>query len=140
MLIIQNDKMKYVIDRYIGFWKNEEGYRLEIRKKDETNALASLFAPSGHPISRPYMDGKETVDMPAIYDDYIGDFDIQLWNPDSGFCLNLHHFNSTRNDNYGEELLSPGLTRHEEDNHLEPFYALYGKLSYYKRQKAEQAH
>jgi hypothetical protein len=83
------------------------------------------------------MEGKETVDMPAVYDDYMGDFEIQLRNPDSGFCLNLSYLYSTRNHDYGEELLAPGLTCYEEDTRLEPFYALYGNLSYYERQKAE---
>ena len=129
--------MKFGIDQYVGNWKNQEGYRLEIRKKDETYAWVALFSPFGSPISRPYWGGKETVEMFAIYNDYIGDFDVQLWGPDSGFCLNLNHAYSTRIDDYGEEILYQGLSRYQEDDHLDAFYVLFGKLTNYKREKAE---
>jgi len=35
--------MKFGIDRYIGNWKSEDGYRLEIRKVNEVNASVSLL-------------------------------------------------------------------------------------------------
>jgi hypothetical protein len=126
--------MKYGIDKYVGNWKNEEGYRLEIRKIDKANAIVSLFSPLGPPISRPYWNNKETIDMPAHYDEYMGYFDVQLWEPQKEFCLNLAHDYSTRNIGKGEEVLAPGLTRYEKDNHLDSFYNLFGKLSDYKRE------
>ena len=129
--------MKYDIDRYVGNWIDEEGYRLEIRKKDETNALVSLFSPQGTPVSRPYWKDKKTVDMPAKYDDHMGDFDIQLWEQNKRFCLNLLHEHSPRKVDYGEEILAPSLTRYEDDNHLDQYYAFFGKLSYYKREHNE---
>ena len=129
--------MKYAIDRYVGNWINEEGYRLKIRKNNETSAYVSLFSPLGPPVYRPYWGNKETVDMPAHYDDHMGDIDVQLWEPEKCFCLNLYHDYSTRKDNYGKEILSPGLTRYEEDNHLDLFYSLFGKLSEYIRENKE---
>ena len=129
--------MKFGIDRYVGNWKNQEGYRLQIRKKDETNAWVALFSPFGPPISRPYWGGKKTVDMLATYNDYIGDFDVQLWGPGSGFCLNLNHTYSTRIDDYGKEILAQGLSRYQKDDHLDAFYALFGELNSYKREKVE---
>ena len=66
--------MKFGIDRYIGNWINEKGYRLEIKKVDNSNALVSMFSPLGQPISRVFWQNKKTTDMPAQYDDYMGEF------------------------------------------------------------------
>ena len=127
--------MIFGIDRYIGTWANEDGFRLEIRKIDETHASVSLFSNSNQLILRPYWDGKETKDMPADYDDYMGYFDVQLWEPGREFCLNLSYEYSTRIDDQGEEILVPSLTRYEKDDHLDVYYPLFGSLKRYKRIK-----
>ena len=68
--------MKYDIDKFIGNWRDSDGYRLEIKKVDDTHALVSLFAPSGFPIFLPYWDKHDTLNLSAVYDDYDGDFEI----------------------------------------------------------------
>jgi hypothetical protein len=126
--------MKYGIDKFIGKWVDEEGYQLEIKKVDKTKALVSLFSDKGHPISRPYWENKLTIDMPAKYDEYDGTFDIHLWEPEKSFCLNLNELFSEINDDNGE-CLAVSITRYEEDNFLDQYYYLFGKLSHYKKTK-----
>ena len=77
-----------------------------------------------------------TVDMPATYDDYIGDFEVQLWKADGGFCLNLNHEYSNRLDELHEEILVPALSRYEEDDFLDIFYNLFGNLKHYRREES----
>lgn len=128
--------MKFGIDRYIGNWINEKGYRLEIKKVDNSNALVSMFSPLGQPISRVFWQNKKTTDMPAQYDDYMGEFDVQLWELEKDFCLNLHYDNSNFDDE-SEEMLVPSLTRYEKDNFLDSHYDLFGGLSTYKKEKEQ---
>lgn len=94
-----------------------------------------MFTDSNQLILRPYWEGKETTDMPAEYDDYMGYFDVHLWEPDRGFCLNLSYEYSTRIDDQGEEILVPALTRYAKDDHLDVYYPLFGSLKRYKRIK-----
>lgn len=124
--------MKHGIDRYIGIWRNEEGFRLEIAKVDKTKALVSMFSPNNQPLSRAYWQNKKTLNMPAQYDEYSGEFDIQLWKPDKNFCLNLLEFFSESNDG-NLEVLTPALTRNEEDHFLDLHYRLFGNLSSYRK-------
>ena len=60
--------MTYAIDRYLGAWRNAEGYRLEVNAVDATHAVASLISPFGVPISRPYYDDRPTAHrcLPAM--------------------------------------------------------------------------
>ena len=124
--------MKYGIDKFIGSWVDEDGYRLEIKKIDETKALVSLFSPQGHPLARPYWENKLTIDMQAIYDEYDGTFDIHLWEPEKSFCLNLNELFSEIYD-VKEKHLTVSITRYEKDNFLDQYYSLFGKLSHYKK-------
>jgi hypothetical protein len=126
--------MKCGIDKFIGNWVDEEGYRLEIKKVDKTKALVSLFSDQGYPISRPYWENKLTIDMPAKYDEYEGTFDIHLWEPEKSFCLNLNELFSEINADNGD-CLTVSITRYEEDNFLDQYYYLFGKLSHYKKTK-----
>lgn len=70
--------MAFDIDRYIGLWRNAEGFLLEIKKVDERRASASLYSPVGSPIDRPYFEDKPSIEMPATYDDYLGTMTVQL--------------------------------------------------------------
>ncbi len=128
--------MKHGIDKYIGIWVNDEGFRLEITKIDKTKALVSMFSPNDQPISRAYWNDKKTINMPAKYDDYYGEFDVQLWKPERDFCLNLLNILSDFHDN-SFETLTPALTRNEEDHFLDSHYNLFGKLSSYKKVNIE---
>jgi len=64
--------------------------------------------------------------LPAQYEDHVGTFDFQLWEPKKGFFLNFLYEYSPRNDDYGEEMLAPSLTRYKEDTHFNQYYALLG--------------
>ncbi len=70
--------MIFGIDRFIGKWISESGHRLEIKKINERQALVSLFE-VGKPVLRPYFDFAPTIRMTALYDDYEGIFEVELW-------------------------------------------------------------
>ena len=71
--------MNFGIDKYIGQWKSEDGYCLDIDKISKTSALVSLYKPSGKPAIRTFFEDKPTIQMPASYEEYDGIFLIELW-------------------------------------------------------------
>jgi len=125
--------MKYGIDNYTGNWQDSDGYRLEIIKIDDSHALASLFSPFGPPVSRPFWDGRDCIDMPVEYDEYYGDFRIQLWEKNKGFTLDLLYDPFLNSSDDGIEILAPSLSRYAKDEHLQKYYKLFGNLNYYKK-------
>ena len=127
--------MSFGIDRYTGHWRDVEGYRLEIKKINEEQASASLLSPLGFPVNRPYFEGKPTVHMPAIYDDYEGTMEVQLWGGESGFVLELLHEPAYDLDESRREALVPALSRYEEDYFLDQYYDLFGRLKHYTREE-----
>ena len=126
-------QMVFGIERYIGLWRNAEGFQLEIKGLDEQLASASLFSPFGPPIDRPYYKGKPTVSMPATYDDYRGTMAVELWRGESGFVLELLHEAAYDLDESQRESLVPALSRYEEDSFLDQYYDLLGCQSHYTR-------
>jgi hypothetical protein len=60
--------MKFGINRFVGLWESEDGYRLDIAKISDTSAMISFYDPSGKPVLRPYFNDKPTIKMPASYD------------------------------------------------------------------------
>jgi tetratricopeptide (TPR) repeat protein len=125
--------MDEIIDSYVGVWRNEEGYRLEITKVDRLHALASIYFPFGPPIDRPYYDGRPTVDMPARYNAYEGELDVELWMAGSRFTLSLHHEDADGSDGQTGEFLAPSLSHSAEDTSLGRYSALFGRGSHYVR-------
>jgi len=125
--------MTFGIERYIGTWQNSEGYRLEITKVDDLRASASLASPSGGPVERPYFENKLTVDMIALYDDYVGVLRVDLWRPNSGFILELVHEPAYDLDDEQSEAIVPALSQYEEDTFLDQFHNLFGRLSHFTR-------
>lgn len=125
--------MIFDIDRYIGLWRNAEGFQIEIKKIDDERASASLFSPFGRPIDRPYYENKPTVDMLATYDDYEGTMSVQLWRAKSGFALELLHEPEYELDESQREALVPALSRYEEDSFLDHYFDLFGRLDHYTR-------
>jgi hypothetical protein len=129
------------IDRFTGEWTSADGLQLHILKVDETHAKVSLLDVTGEPLRRPYWENRPTVQMPADYNDYTGEFIVHLWKADSGFWLHLEHHLSDRYIDLDEEVLSPSLSQYEDDHHLDKYHALFGNLADYKRMnKAEPAH
>ena len=66
--------------------------------------------------------------MPASYDEYEGEFDIDLWETGKGFTLNLTYLNDYVFDKQKKELLIPSIIRNEDDDFLDKHYKLYGTL------------
>jgi len=66
--------IKFGIDKFSGTWVSNDLLRLEIVNVDETSAVVSLYAQGGIPMKRPFFKNAPTVDMPARYDDYYGEF------------------------------------------------------------------
>jgi hypothetical protein len=76
------------IERFVGFWVSESGYRLRIRKVRKDQAFVDFLDPRGAPIARPYMGGAPSMKMIAHYDDYNEDFRVDLWEEGKGFiCI-----------------------------------------------------
>lgn len=119
--------MAFGIDKYIGTWIDEDGFRLEIKKVNNIKALVSLFSPDGSLIERPYWNNKVTKDMEANYDEYYGEFDIHLWTQEKGFCLSLSEVYEFK------ETLAPSISRYEEDDFLDSFYLILGRLKDFKK-------
>lgn len=121
------------IDSYIGYWCDPDGYRLEITKVDSAHASVSLFTPFGPPVSRPYWGNRPTVDMPAEYYEYDGEFQVELWEPGRGFILDVHYDHDPWHVDEAQEELAVGLCRHVDDDFLDQYYRLFGRLERYRR-------
>ena len=134
---VLQEKMKFGIDRYVGDWASGDGLRLRIDKVSKRVAKVSICDSDGNPLCRPYWDGKPMIDMKADYDDYMGEFVVQLWESDRGFSLHLDHQLSDRLIDLDEEVLSPAISQREEDTFLDQFHSLFGRLDYYKRTKTQ---
>jgi len=125
--------MKFGIDKFIGLWESVDGYCLDIAKTSDTSATVSFYAPSGKPVIRPYYNDKLSIKMPASYDDYYGEFRIELWEEGKGFEFDIHHEGEYDLDNFKGESLIPAITRHAEDNFLDKYYGLFGKLNHFNK-------
>ena len=125
--------MRSGIDKYSGTWISKDNWRVEIKKVNDTSALVSFYSPTGDLVKRPYFNYKPTLEMPAEYDDYYGEFIVHLWEPVKGFQLDLHYAEKYELEPSHGEALIPALTRLEKDNFLDKFYQLFGNLkSFYK--------
>ena len=71
--------------------------------------------------------------MPATYDDYEGDFRVDLWEENKGYSLDLDQDCSQPLDESGLYMLSPGISRNSEDNFLDQYSRLFGNLSSYTK-------
>ena len=125
--------MKFGIEKFIGLWESEDGYRLDIAKTTNTSALVSFYDPSGNAVIRPYYNDSPTIEMPASYDDYHGEFIIELWEKEKGFALDIHHEENYELDKFRRESLILAITRHEKDNFLDKYYELFGKLKHFTK-------
>lgn len=133
--------MKFEIEKFSGIWASEDHYRLEIIIIDETSAFVSLYNPRGVPVNRPYFHNTPTINMPALYDDYYGEFTVDLWEDNKGFKLDLQYEEQYDLDELKRDALVPALTRYEADNFLDQYYELFGHLKPFARKGDErQAH
>jgi hypothetical protein len=65
------------------------------------------------------MSGAPSVRMPAHYDDYNGDFEVELWAEGSGYTLVLTHEYDYELDERRREALVPGISRYTRDHFLD---------------------
>ncbi len=125
--------MKLGIDKFSGIWVSEVNYKIEIIKIDNTSAVVSIYNPKGIPINRPYFDDKPTIKMPASYDDYNGDFTVDLWKNKSGFELDIIYEAEYELDQFKRESIIPAISRYEEDYYLDQYYGLFGDLKHFTK-------
>ena len=127
--------MKSGIDRFDGIWESEDGYRLDITKTSDTSAVVSFYNPMGESVKRPYFDDRPTIKMIASYDNYFGEFRIDLWEEGKGFELDIVYEMEYELDKWKRESLVPGITRNEKDKFLDKYYRLFGNLKHFNRVK-----
>ncbi len=125
--------MKFGIDKFIGIWKSEDGYRLEISKIADDLASASLYDPSDEPVIRPYYENKPALQMPASYDEYHGEFVIELWKHGKGFNLDLTYLDDFVLKKQKIEELVPAISRYEKDHFLDKYYKIFGNLKNFQK-------
>jgi hypothetical protein len=130
---IAKKAMECEIEKFSGMWESKDRYRLEIMIRDETSAFVSLYTPQGIPVNRPYFQDTPTINMPARYDDYYGEFTVDLWENNTGFELDLQYEEQYELDQLKRDALVPALTRHEADHFLDQYYPLFGHLKHFIR-------
>ena len=111
----------YGIDRYVGEWVSESGSRVRIRKVSNTEASVDYLDSSNCPLARPYLQNSPSLDMLAHYDDYYGEFDIELLKAGKGLVLHLLYVEDYALDPHHREALLPTIGRYEGDEYLEGF-------------------
>jgi len=125
--------MKFGIDKFSGIWTSKDNYKLEIKKIDDSSALVSFYALENKPIKRPYFNNEPTLNMSSVYDDYSGEFSVDLWEHGKGFELDLNYEETYVLDKLQRESLIPSLTRYEDDNFLDQYYGLFGNLNHFTK-------
>jgi hypothetical protein len=71
------------------------------------------------------------------YDDYIGTFEMDLWEKGKELILDLTHEYNYELDPEQREALVPALTRYERDHFLDEHYSIFGLLDRFVRRKAQ---
>lgn len=120
--------MIFGIDLFCGTWKSEDGYTFEIAKTSDSSARVSIYDPNEKPIIRPYFGDRPTINLPADYDEYNGDFNIHLWTKGRRFTLDLMMNYDRPIGREGRYELQQSITRYEKDGFLEQYTLLFGKL------------
>lgn len=126
----------YGIEQFVGTWISASGYCLRIKKVRKNLASVDFFDPSGAPVQRPYMGGAASTNMVAHYDDYYGNFDVELWE-DRRFILHLSREYDYECDPEQCEVFEPALSRNIRDSFLDQYYSLFGPLESFVRRKEE---
>ena len=95
---------------------------MRIQKLNSKTALVDFLDKTGAPVSRPYMNSAPAEQMTAHYDDYNGEFDVELWKREKGFTLHLAYEYEYELDELRSESLVPSISRYSEDEFLDDFY------------------
>jgi hypothetical protein len=128
---------RYGITKYVGSWVSASGYCLHIKKVRKDLASVDFLDPSGAPVQRPYMGGAPSTNLVALYDDYNGTFEVQLWEEGKGSILDLSHEYDYELDPERRESLEPALSRNSQDHFLDEYYSLFGPLDHFVRSRAK---
>ncbi len=126
--------MIFAIERYVGYWVASSGHRLRIKKFSGKSASVDFLDPSGIPVRRPYCNASPAEGMLARYDDYNGEFDVELWERGRGFTLHLLYEYQYELDEFRREALIPSISRCQEDEFLDRYYPLFGQLKHFIRE------
>jgi hypothetical protein len=129
------------IENYVGKWKDEDGNRLIVEKLNDETAMVSFYtSPVNKPILRPWYNNKPSLDMSAKYYPEVGpELVVDLWEPGKGFSLNLNFEPEYLLDNFRNNSIAPTLSRYEEDNYLDQYYGLFGRLRHYIIENTESS-
>lgn len=120
--------MIFGISKYAGIWESEDGFRLDIKTISDTSALVSIYDSNCQPYKRTYFNDKPTINLNATYDDYLGEFRVDLWNKNKGFELILEYEHEYDLDEFKRDALIPALSRNEEYKFLNNYYEIFGTL------------
>jgi hypothetical protein len=129
----KNIFLDFGIDKFSGIWVSDDGYKLVIYKVTDTTAIVSFYSPKGTLVNRPFFKNKPTIKMPATYDEYFGDFKVDLWEPGKGFELDLEHEKNYELYQSQKEVLIPGIIRFTEDNFLDKYYKIFVNLHHFSK-------
>ena len=122
------------IENYAGTWQDGEGRTLIITTQNDVNATVDILL-HGTPMTRPWCAYKPALGLFARYSPAEGpDLDIDLGRP--GFSLNLNYESDNQMTPDNPEYLAVGVSRYENDEEVELYKKLFGKLKCYKRVNA----
>ena len=126
---IREKLMGSFIKYYCGQWENSSDSRIDIKYKDESSVLVTLYKPGQNsPMLRPWCGNKPAVSMVGILDSESHfTLDINLSENANSFQLNLS-FDIT-DPSY--KTCIPSIIREEGEDFLEQYYALIGSLNSY---------
>jgi len=125
------------IERFVGRWVSASGYRLHITRMAQSRAFVDFLDPGGVPIRRPYMTGALTRRLAARYDDHQDMLEVDLWDADKGFTLQLIHEIDYVLDITQRESLVPGISMSENGPHLDDYSRLFGPLEHFVRDETQ---
>ena len=122
------------IEDFIGVWKCQSGNIIEIKANTEISLKVNFISgKTGQPVSRPYFDNMESIDMKAEMDFYETGIEVELWKKGNGFHLSLLRDQIYINNGDNEFYLAPGITRYENDTSIDTYINLFGPLEYYRK-------
>jgi hypothetical protein len=130
--------IRYGIDKFVGSWVSASGNLLRIKKVRKDLASVDFYDRKGAPVQRHYMGGAPSTSMAAYYDDYFGNFEVELWE-EKRFILDLSHEYDYELDPKRREALVPALSWNTGDRSLDEWRSAFGPLDHFVRRKEPAA-
>jgi hypothetical protein len=126
------------ISRFVGSWISASGYNLRIKEVRKDLATVDFLNPNGAAIQRPYMGGALSTNMVAYYDDYYGEFEVELWEKRK-FILHLSHEYDYELDPERREALVPAVSWNTRGPSMDKWRSSFGPLDHFVREKEQAA-